>query len=92
MWWSWDDLFCMMSRWKNWLADVLLPTAMGGLSWVKRVAGLASGCRTDARLGGVGLANTLVSLFCHSYTQGRKQAFTFGLVENPTMINDIANQ
>ena len=39
-----------------------------------RVAGLASGCRTDARLGGVGLTSTLLSLFCHSYQQGRKQA------------------
>ena len=73
-WWSWNDLFSMMNRWKYWLAAIVLPTAIGGASWLTRVVGLASGCRTDARLGGVGLTNTLVSLFCHSYQQGRKQA------------------
>ena len=64
----------MMNRWKYWLAAIVLPTAIGGASWLTRVVGLASGCRTDARLGGVGLTSTLVSLFCHSYQQGRKQA------------------
>jgi hypothetical protein len=73
-WWSWDDLFSMVNRWKYWLAAIALPTALGGVSWLARVAGLASGCRTDARLGGVGLTSTLLSLFCHSYQQGRKQA------------------
>ena len=73
-WWSWDDLFSMVNKWKYWLAAIVLPTAVGGASWLARVAGLVSGCRTDARLGGVGLTSTLLSLFCHSYQQGRKQA------------------
>ena len=73
-WWSWNDLFAMVNGWKYWLAAIALPTAIGGASWLTRVAGLASGCKTDARLGGVGLTSTLVSLFCHSYQQGRKQA------------------
>ena len=73
-WWSWNDLFAMVNGWKYWLAAIALPTAIRGASWLTRVAGLASGCKTDARLGGVGLTSTLVSLFCHSYQQGRKQA------------------
>ena len=39
-----------------------------------RMAGLASGCKTDVRLGGVGLVNILILLFSHSYMEGRKQA------------------
>ena len=39
-----------------------------------RVIGLTTGCRTDARMEGVSIANTITSLLCHSYMQGRKQA------------------
>ena len=57
-----------------WLIAALLPWAIGAVSCLTRVIGLTAGCRTDARMGGVGIANTITSLLCHSYMQGRKQA------------------
>ena len=73
-WWSLNHVFSLVSKWKYGLVAVALPSALGLLAWCARIAGLASGCSTDARMGGVGILNTVLSLFCHSYLQGRKQA------------------
>ena len=73
-WWSMNNLFALASRWRYWMLAALLPAALGGVSCLTRVAGLTAGCRTDPRMGGVSLANTLMSLLCHSYLQGKKQA------------------
>ena len=73
-WWSMNHLFSMASKWKYGLAAVAVPSTLGLVAWLARLAGLTSGCITDARMGGVGVINTLLSIFCHPYLQGRKQA------------------
>ena len=66
-WWSMNNLFALASRWKYWLAAALLPSLVGVVFCLARVVGLTTGYKTDARMGGVGIANTLTSLLCHSY-------------------------
>ena len=73
-WWSLDNLFALASQWKYLLAASLLPSSVGVASCLARAVGLTTGCKTDARMGGVGIVSTLASLLCHSYLQGRKQA------------------
>ena len=73
-WWSMNHLFSIASKWKYGLAAATIPSLLGLMAWLARVVGLSSGCVTDVRMGGVGIINTLLSLFCHSYLQGRKQA------------------
>ena len=72
--WSMNNLFSIVSKWRYGLAAVVVPTVLALGAWMSRVVGLTSGCVTDARMGGVGIADTLLSVFCHSYLQGKKQA------------------
>ena len=69
-----NHLFSMANKWKYGLAAVAVPSTLGVFAWLARVVGLTSGCATDARMGGVGMINTLLSIFCHPYLQGKKQA------------------
>ena len=73
-WWSMNNLFVLASKWRYWMLAALLPAALGAVSCLTRVVGLTAGCRTDSRMGGVSLVNSMLSLLCHSYLQGKKQA------------------